>query len=304
MQAEWTCGSCGLVIRRERLRCPRCNELLDERPPAAAGEAPPAADAVVDGRQDERARWAAIAAVMLLAGGVAAWTLTARDDEPSATAPTPAPDQGRAERAARGGSADDGRADYRAVAAVQRGAAAYARGDVAGALAAYEAALAADPDDAEARNNLAQMLVRLGRAADALPHFDRVIDAHPERWAYRFNRGRAYATLERWPEAIADYEAAAAGFPDDYATFYNLGLAHARMNAHAPAAQAFERAVTLAPGESSFLISLGTEYIALDRLAEARTVFEQYLREQPEGAESGHVKQVLDGLTTYTAARR
>jgi tetratricopeptide (TPR) repeat protein len=294
---EWTCGSCGLAIRSERLRCPRCSELLER--PSGRPSADLRADAVPDAERSLLTRFGVAAGVLLLVGaGVWAtdWSsapagatgAVATDAVSTPPAPTTALPPGAAE-------------PYQAVESVQHAAAAYVQGNVDGALVAYEAAVAANPDDAEARNNLAQLLVRVGRADEALPHFGQVITAHPDRWAYRFNRGRAFAALNRWPEAVADYETAVATFPDDYATHYNLGLAQARMNAHAAAATAFERAVALAPGESSFLVSLGTEYIALNRIADARTVFEQYLREQPQGPDAARVQQVIDGLTAYAA---
>jgi tetratricopeptide (TPR) repeat protein len=293
--ADWTCGSCGLVIRAERLRCPRCNELLEQ--PSGRPAPDLRADAADAGERSPLTRAGfGVAAVLVIGAGIWAtdWSPAASDGAPAASA--------AASAAAWSPGTWDAVEPYPAAVTGQEAAAAYAQGDFESALAAYEAALAADPDDAEARNNLAQLLVRLGRAADALPHFEQVIAAHPDRWAYRFNRGRAYAALTRWADAIVDYEAAVAAFPDDYATFYNLGLAHARLNAHAAAATAFERAVALAPGEPSFLISLGTEYLALNRIADARTVFEQYLREQPEAPDAARVRQVIDGLAAYTPA--
>ena len=295
---DWTCGSCGLAIRSERLRCPRCNELL-ERP--SGRPAPDLRAGPVERHSPLGRVGVAAAAVLVVGAGVWAtdWSSAPTDAPAAAVGAAPA-SSGPAPRT---GMTPGLAEPYQAVESVQRAAVAYAQGDLEGALAAYEAALAANPDDAETRNNLAQLLVRLGRADEALPHFEHVITAHPDRWAYRFNRGRAYAALNRWGEAVVDYEVAVATFPDDYATYYNLGLAHARLNAHAAAATAFERAVALAPGESSFLVSLGTEYIALNRIADARTVFEQYLREQPQGPDAPRVQQVIDGLAAYAATQ-
>jgi tetratricopeptide (TPR) repeat protein len=295
---DWTCGSCGLPIRSERLRCPRCNELL-ERPSGRPSPDLRADIGSVEGQSPLRRVGLVAAAVVVVGVGVWAtdWS-SGPADAPAAAVGGGAASTRPAPRTAEiPGSSEP----YQAVESAQQAGAAYAQGDFDGALAAYEAALAANPDDAETRNNLAQLLVRLGRADEALPHFEQVITAHPDRWAYRFNRGRAFAALNRWAEAVGDYETAVATFPDDYATHYNLGLAHARLNAHAAAATAFERAVALAPGESSFLVSLGTEYIALNRIADARTVFEQYLREQPQGPDAARVQQVVDGLAAFAA---
>lgn len=59
----------------------------------------------------------------------------------------------------------------------------YARGDLAGAEAAYRAALDRRPDLAVARNNLAQVLAERGCTADALRHAERAVADAPEALA-------------------------------------------------------------------------------------------------------------------------
>ena len=105
------------------------------------------------------------------------------------------------------------------------GAVAYADGNYAIALERYQAAIAKNPDDAEALSNQGQVLARLGRVEEAIPFFDRAIALIPQRWAYRFNRARALATVGRTAEAVAGYRDAQQLFPNDYATAFNLGLA-------------------------------------------------------------------------------
>ena len=71
----------------------------------------------------------------------------------------------------------------------------YAAGDYAAALAHYQAAIEADPSDAESHSNLGQVLVRAEREADALPHFERAIALNPQRWTYRFNLAFAHGRM-------------------------------------------------------------------------------------------------------------
>ncbi len=179
---------------------------------------------------------------------------------------------------------------------------AYAGGDLNAALLHYQQAVYSNPEDPEARNNLAQVLVRLNRVSEALPHFDEAIRQDSQKWAYRFNRARAYAQIERLSDAVTDYRAAAALFPEDYATYYNLGLILLKTKAYPEAATAFERAVALAPGEPSFLISLGTAYVAAEQLDRAKTAFEQFLTLAPNGAEAPKVRQLLEALTAAAAS--
>lgn len=179
---------------------------------------------------------------------------------------------------------------------VRAGNAAYALGNLDAALEQYRAAVAASPTHAEARNNLAQVLIRRGEVAAALPHLDVAVQLDSERWTYRFNRGRAYSLLERWPEAVAEYEAADRLFPDDYATQYNLGLALLSLRRFPDAVHALERAVAMAPAEQNFLITLGTAYLGSEDPTRAREVFQQFLDRAPQDSEAPRVKALLDAL--------
>jgi tetratricopeptide (TPR) repeat protein len=175
-------------------------------------------------------------------------------------------------------------------------AAAYAAGDYPTALSQLQAAVASSPNDAEARNNLGQLFIRLGRAAESLPHFDEAVRLDGQRWAYRFNRARALGLLNRWPEASAEYRAAAALFPDDHATLYNLGLALLRVRDYPGAVAALEQAVAAAPEEHSFLITLGTAYVGAEQSNRARETFERFLEVAPNDAETPRVRALLEAL--------
>jgi tetratricopeptide (TPR) repeat protein len=174
--------------------------------------------------------------------------------------------------------------------------AAYSTGDYVTSLAQLESAVAGSPDDPEGRNNLGQLLVRLGRAPEALPHFDEAVRLDGQRWAYRFNRARAYGLLDRWTEAIADYRVAAALFPDDHATLYNLGLALLRVRDYPAAIAALEEAVAAAPDEHGFLITLGTAYVGGEQPDRARATFERFLEAAPTDADAPRVKAALEAL--------
>ena len=63
------------------------------------------------------------------------------------------------------------------------------------AIGHYEAALAIDPDSAEAHNNLGIALARLGRLRESVPHFERACDLDPRDPLARANLSRAHAEL-------------------------------------------------------------------------------------------------------------
>jgi tetratricopeptide (TPR) repeat protein len=162
------------------------------------------------------------------------------------------------------------------------GEAAYARGQMGVALSAFEAAVAAFPADADARNNLGQLLVRIGRVTEALPHLEAAAAGDPGKWTFRFNLARARGLGGDWDGAVGDYRAAAIIFPDDHVTLYNLGRALQKVGQHAEAVQSLERAVSLDPSQPSCLLTLAASYEQLSRLPDAVRAYRAFLDRQPQ----------------------
>jgi tetratricopeptide (TPR) repeat protein len=238
----------------------------------------------------------AVAGIAILAGvGFTRDSAPAPAVARAAAPPTPAPSASTPDEAI---EATDLSAPiaFDALDAKRSASAAYASGDYARALSELEAAVAASPQDADARNNLAQLLVRHGRSAEALPHLDEAVRLDGTRWQYRFNRARTYGLLNRWPEAVREYQVAAQQFPDDHATLYNLGLAQLRVKDYAGAAVSLERAVAAAPDEHDFLITLGTAYVGAGQADRARATFERFLEVAPNAADAAKVKSLLQAL--------
>jgi tetratricopeptide (TPR) repeat protein len=297
---ESACPSCGMRRRPGWFRCPRCREILPEevsQPVAIARSG--AASALAEPRRPIwvwAAGGSAIAGVVFVAGLVTGTTTSsapaAQSQGPSVNGPQrqPAPNSRRR-------PIDSEVASTHAAAAARKtGDAAYAKGDLDQARAEYEAAVAANPNDPDARNNLAQVLMRLNLPSLALIHLDEAVRINSQKWAYRFNRARAYGDSSRLAEAAAEYQAAAQLFPEDYATQYNLGLTRMKLQHYADAAVALEEAVKLAPEEASFLITLGTAYVGVQKPDRARATFEQFLAQAPDDADVPRVKALLTAL--------
>ena len=170
------------------------------------------------------------------------------------------------------------------------GIAVYNSGDVAGSIEQFKTAVDADPQNAEALNNLGQALVRAGRASEAVPYFDRAVGIASGVWAYHFNRARALAQLEQWPTATAGYRDAARLFPDDYVTQFNLAKALQANGAFDEAAAGFQRAIELAPGQPDFHLSHGLALEAAGRRADAAAAYRRYLGLQDEAPDAEKIK--------------
>jgi tetratricopeptide (TPR) repeat protein len=176
------------------------------------------------------------------------------------------------------------------------GSAAYAQGQVAVALSAFETAAAQFPDDPETRNNLGQVLVKMGRATEAIPHLEAAVAAAADRWTFRFNLARARGLAGDWSGAVADYQVAAQLFPDDHVTLYNLGRAQQKLGEHAAAAASLERAVALGPGEPSLLLTLAHSYEKLSRLPQALQAYRDYLDRDPQSRQAETIRARIGQL--------
>jgi len=288
--ADVHCAECGLRRRDDWFRCPRCSEILPDAPVVAESQESHATAA--------KTRWAKVGGTILFFGAIAFFV--GSDPSPVASQRVGASTVGPVRLPAAAEStppvAPEGRLLHDAVNARITGGAAYARGNFDQARADYEAAVSANPEDAEARNNLAQVLMRQNLPSVALPHFDEAVRVDPGKWAFRFNRARAYAETNRLRDAADEYQAAAKLFPEDYATHYNLGLTQIKLKQYPEAVGALEQAVQLAPGEPSFLITLGTAYVATQNPARAKATFAQFLQQAPDDPEAPRVRELLSAL--------
>jgi tetratricopeptide (TPR) repeat protein len=261
-------------VRGDRPRCTRCGE------PLVAEETVLEQHAALHGKMIAVA--GAVLGGVVLAGVVATQWAT-----PEVTAAAAAPVRAVGRRQA---PAPAARRVVSSIDARRPGEAAYNRGDVGGALESFQQAVAADPRDPEALNNLGQVLVRQGRALEAIPYFDRAIAVVPDSWAYHFNRARAYAVLEQWGQAVAGYRDARKLFPEDYATQFNLAKALQRSGDLPGAIEAFERAIELAPGQADFHLSHGLALEAASRPKDAAAAYRRYLELAEDAPEADKVK--------------
>jgi tetratricopeptide (TPR) repeat protein len=172
----------------------------------------------------------------------------------------------------------------------------YDTGNLDVSLKGFQAAVAENPNDPRALNNLGQVLVRLGRVQEALPYLDKAAQLTPDSWAYQFNRARAYAQLKQWGPAIAGYQQASQLFPTDYATQYNLAKALQASGDVKGAVTAFEKAIALAPGESDFQLSYGLALEAAARPQDAAAAYKKYLELEPSSPQAEKVKAHLAEL--------
>jgi tetratricopeptide (TPR) repeat protein len=88
------------------------------------------------------------------------------------------------------------------------------RADFGAAAAAFDRALALDPDLVVALSGRAALAYRADDCESALVDLARAVDLAPDDPAPRFGRALVLQEMGRWAEALADLDAAAALAPD------------------------------------------------------------------------------------------
>jgi Flp pilus assembly protein TadD len=286
------CPSCDAKNHPKWRTCQRCGTELAR--PAADSRKTRRKAALVDEQRNPSARWMiaggtgvlVIAAVVGLPrvwhGASAAAPAFAR---PAAAAPTrtSTPPTG-AERRGQGLASDTTNE------LIHQSSAAYQRGDFSAALDMLGRAVATNPGDVVAQNNLGQVLVRLNRVPEALPHLGAAVKGAPDEWSYRFNLARAEGLAGDWGGAVESYQQADQLFPNDHVTLFNLAEALQKANRPSDALPVLERVVAAAPDDPSFLLSLGSAYEQAGRSADASATYSKYLDRSPSAPDGAAVK--------------
>ena len=120
------------------------------------------------------------------------------------------------------------------------------RSDLPGAIAAFRAELAIDPNHFEANLFLGNLLREGARPTRRCRYLERAARLRPATSAAQFSLGAVYVALGRTEEALPLLERVAAAAPDHLQTHMQLAVAYHRLGRTADSARARE-AVGAAP---------------------------------------------------------
>jgi tetratricopeptide (TPR) repeat protein len=162
-----------------------------------------------------------------------------------------------------------------------------ASSDPQAALALFERALAARPDDSETLFNRGAVLHRLGRLDEALSDYERALTLNPANVPALSNRGAVLLLQGRFEDAIANYDRALT-ISDRTALHYNRGLACLSLGRNADALAAFDRALARDSNHVGALHQRGVALVKLNRHPDALTAFDRALSLQPANAALCH----------------
>jgi tetratricopeptide (TPR) repeat protein len=174
-----------------------------------------------------------------------------------------------------------------------KGVEAYNKGDNAAAAAAFEAAMAKQPDLPEIRLNLALAYFRLQRPADAATQLEKAASLAPNNQAVIFQLGGAYVEMQQLDKAMAAFEKGLAiksdaSDPLVWEAVTTLGAVYFAKGEADKAIAQYEKALAAKPGAPAPTLGLAKVYFSKQDVAKALQLFEQVAAQKgtPEAAEA------------------
>ena len=188
-----------------------------------------------------------------------------------------------------------------ASAILQRGVKLADAGDINDAIAAHEAALARDPQMAQAHANLISLYGRARNWSKAEEHYRAFVRSGAGSADAHYDFGVLQGLQEKWALAADAYREALALNPMHAQARNNLGQALERQRELAAAADAYRQAVEHQPGFRLARFNLARMLIALAKPDEAATELEKIV--EPQDAESPRYVFAL-GVAHMRAGRK
>jgi len=159
-----------------------------------------------------------------------------------------------------------------------------AHGNADAALADGARYLAARPRDASVHFMLGAVQDQAGRAEAAIESYRRAIALDPQQFAARNNLALRLASLERWDEALAEAQAAYALAGENAEVVDTLGWLYLKRGLAARAVALLERARALDGAAPEPVLHLALAYRDVGRTQEARALLERLAAELETGS--------------------
>ncbi len=126
------------------------------------------------------------------------------------------------------GKAISMRPDKARIAYFKRGEINFLLGQLQQAMTDFQAAIAIDPNYADAHMSLGNTFFKLKSYEQAIACYDRTLEANPDRDLAAFRRGRSRYILKEFPEALRDFSYAIDLQPSNVEAYYYRGLTYAQ----------------------------------------------------------------------------
>jgi tetratricopeptide (TPR) repeat protein len=167
---------------------------------------------------------------------------------------------------------------------LSRGVSAQKAGRLGDACRHYEAAILADPGNAEARQLLGIALTAKGDRARAATVFRRAAELHPGIPSVHFNLGVQLQSQDQHLDAIASFARAVALDPRYSDAMYGMGFSYRKLGRLPEAAREYAKAAGMDHKWVPDLLDAGNELRAAGNLDEAVAAYRQCLAVLPNSA--------------------
>jgi predicted CXXCH cytochrome family protein len=176
---------------------------------------------------------------------------------------------------------------------LQKGVAAQARDDTAGALRHFEKAVSWDPNSGGIRHEYAILLSLLGRTQDALKEMQEAVRLEPRQAEFHFKLALAWNEVGNMQNAVKEFEETVRLDKRHARAWYNLGLAQNSLGKTNEAIQSLREAEAADPRDARIPYARATIHARLGQTAEAREAAQRALAIQPENQEARQLLQAL-----------
>jgi len=158
------------------------------------------------------------------------------------------------------------------------------------AVFAYQAVLAAQPDDFESWNNLGNARAAMGDGEGAVVALERAINLRRDMPALYINLSKLLADLDQPEPRQRTMREAARIAPNDPEVLHELGLAEAGANDRRAAEAAFRAAIANSPGFTPAYLELALLLENLNRVEALESVVEDAERRAGDAPEIGYLR--------------
>lgn len=152
------------------------------------------------------------------------------------------------------------------------------RGDHEGAVDALARAVALAPGFVDARNDLGNALLGLGRPQEAMPHYRAAVATEPDFAPAHYNIGNLLLAADDAAGAVDAFRAALRLAPDHPGAHNNLGNALRALGRIEDAAASYRAALALRPDLAGAHCNLGAALLALHRPQDALAYLDEAVR--------------------------
>jgi len=173
------------------------------------------------------------------------------------------------------------------------------KGQVSKAKQLLDQSIAADPNYADAHNNMGNVLMTTGNYKDASVAYSKAISIGDKRVPYLANRGYAYFLLGSMREALKDFNRVIELDPNNYQSLSFRGQVRMQLADFEGAVTDLDRVMTLRPDNGGVYASRG---VALASLGRYRAAEDDFLKAEAifrKAGDSANLNKLFKAKTAF-----